>query len=568
MASSFKRPWVEKYRPANIGEIIHQNSVKQFLSNYMHHNEANDIPHLLFYGSAGTGKCLAPHTRVIMYDGTTRQVKDVIKGDLLMGDDSTPRTVLSTCTGKDVMYRIEQSHNYEYTVNSEHILTLKSNKTFEVRDITIKDFIAMSIDEKMEWKGFRVAVDFPPNGIAFNASEVIRVLEQEKRIPSQFLTMSRQDRFALLDLLGKLSDDGSGNKCVIRVCHHEQLLMDVCYLLRSLGMVIQSTKTDQSTSSFVIRYSIPKHEKELMSQLFVIRMDRSDYCGFELDGNGRFLLADFTVTHNTSTALAMAKEWFANVSDKKERVLELNASSERGIDVIREKIQSFAAMSINTHEDAPQFKFVILDEADSMTIDAQAALRRVMEERSKDTRFCLICNYKSHIISPILSRCTSFNFSPIPEKDAVDFLMTIVQAEKIGGVGKDWLRNLIGQTGGDLRQAIHLLQTVHQTQLKPTIDLIGELTCRVPKQFVDQYFDVCATKNSFKIMEWVKLFVNHQFSTKRFLQQLTREIYYREEWDDETRARFCIKATETQSNIEMGGNIVIQLVCLSNEFMK
>ena len=113
----------------------------------------------------------------------------------------------------------------------------------------------------------------------------------------------------------------------------------------------------------------------------------------------------------TSTILALAKDIFKEEFDS--RTIELNASDERGISVIRDKIKKYAKFSVNSkNKSIPKWKLIILDEADSMTGESQCALRRIMEEYSSITRFCIICNYHNKIIDPIVSRCSLFDLNP------------------------------------------------------------------------------------------------------------------------------------------------------------
>src|SRR6195952_5799071 len=169
-------------------------------------------------------------------------------------------------------------------------------------------------------------------------------------------------------------------------------------------------------------------------------------------------------TGKTSTVLALAKELYGPELIKT-RVLELNASDERGISIVREKVKDFARMQLSNPSAAyraqrpcPPYKIVILDEADSMTQDAQSALRRTMETYSKITRFCLICNYVTRIIDPLASRCSKFRFKSLDQGNAKRRVEEI--AEKEGVVLEEGAVDaLIRCSEGDLRKAITFLQS-------------------------------------------------------------------------------------------------------------
>jgi replication factor C small subunit len=157
----------------------------------------------------------------------------------------------------------------------------------------------------------------------------------------------------------------------------------------------------------------------------------------------------------TTTAICISREILGDVW--KDYTLELNASDERGINMVRERVKKFSRFA-GLGSQIP-FKIIILDEADEMTSDAQTALRRIIEDTAKFCRFILIANNISKIIDPIQSRCAVFKFTRINENEIIEQLKIISQKEKIKADEKG-LKEITNYAGGDMRHAINLLQAV------------------------------------------------------------------------------------------------------------
>lgn len=199
------------------------------------------------------------------------------------------------------------------------------------------------------------------------------------------------------------------------------------------------------------------------------------------------------------------------------RVLELNASDERGISIVREKIKNFARQTPKrTPEDSqypcPPYKIIILDEADSMTQDAQGALRRIMETHSKITRFCLVCNYVtrsvqiglctgrryselvylSSIIDPLASRCSKFRFTPLDVGATRERLEHISLNERVT-ISPEAINALITTSEGDLRRSITYLQSASRlsTSTNPPTEItpwdIQEIAGVVPDEIINKF---------------------------------------------------------------------------------
>jgi len=155
----------------------------------------------------------------------------------------------------------------------------------------------------------------------------------------------------------------------------------------------------------------------------------------------------------TTTALCLSREILGERFN--DYVLELNASDERGINMVRERVKKFSRFA-GLDTEIP-FKIIILDEADEMTSDAQTALRRIIEDTAKYCRFILIANNISKIIAPIQSRCAVFKFTKIDEKEVISYLKSLATKEKVKADDKS-LKSISEFAGGDLRQSINLLQ--------------------------------------------------------------------------------------------------------------
>nr|CAD7199254.1 unnamed protein product [Timema douglasi] len=222
--------------------------------------------------------------------------------------------------------------------------------------------------------------------------------------------------------------------------------------------------------SYTIR---PRTVNEVVEQNDVVEVLRQCLQGADLPN---LLFYGPPGTGKTSTILAAARQLFGDIY--KHRILELNASDERGIQVVRDKVKKFAQLTASgvrpDGRPCPPFKIVILDEADSMTHAAQAALRRTMERESKSTRFCLICNYVSRIIQPLTSRCTKFRFKPLGNEKILEHLQLICAQEEVL-CGQDVLQLLVDTSDGDMRRAITCLQSSAKLQDKGALVTVEDV---------------------------------------------------------------------------------------------
>ncbi|AWR97039.1 replication factor C small subunit [Acidianus sulfidivorans JP7] len=198
-------------------------------------------------------------------------------------------------------------------------------------------------------------------------------------------------------------------------------------------------------------------------------------------------------TGKTTAALALVHDLYGESYEQ--FFLELNASDERGIDVIRNKVKEFARTMVSS---SVPFKVILLDEADNMTADAQQALRRTMELYTESTRFILACNYLSKIIDPLQSRTALFRFYPLKKEDVIERLKYIAENEKVEYDEKA-LETIYDVTMGDMRKSINILEAS---------SAFGKIT-------VDAVFKVLGLAQPKEVREMVKLALSGKFLDAR-----------------------------------------------------
>ncbi|AAB89191.1 MULTISPECIES: replication factor C small subunit [Archaeoglobus] len=258
-------------------------------------------------------------------------------------------------------------------------------------------------------------------------------------------------------------------------------------------------------------------------------------------------------TGKTATAIALARDLFGE--NWRDNFIEMNASDERGIDVVRHKIKEFARTA--PIGGAP-FKIIFLDEADALTADAQAALRRTMEMYSKSCRFILSCNYVSRIIEPIQSRCAVFRFKPVPKEAMKKRLLEICEKEGVK-ITEDGLEALIYISGGDFRKAINALQGAAAIGEVVDADTIYQITATARPEEMTELIQTALKGNFMEARELLdRLMVEYGMSGEDIVAQLFREIISMP-IKDSLKVQLIDKLGEVDFRLTEGANERIQL---------
>lgn len=266
-------------------------------------------------------------------------------------------------------------------------------------------------------------------------------------------------------------------------------------------------------------------------------------------------------TGKTASAIALVKELFGDTW--RNTFIELNASDERGIDVVRGKIKEFARSS--TIGDA-EFKVIFLDESDALTSEAQAALRRTMENYTDICRFILSCNYSSKIIEPIQSRCSVYKFRRLPDEAIVERIIYIAKEENLD-ISPNAINAIKYVAQGDMRRAINALQSAAIIDKKINADMIYQTSALAKPEDIDDLILLSLEGNFVKAHIKLDYLLNEEgLAGTDITGQIYRQIF-NINIPDKLKVSLIDYIGEIDFRISEGANEVLQLGTLMSKFM-
>jgi replication factor C small subunit len=258
----------------------------------------------------------------------------------------------------------------------------------------------------------------------------------------------------------------------------------------------------------------------------------------------------------TTSAVALAREFFGDTWQVNFR--ELNASDERGIDVVRTQIKQFARTA---PLGGAEFKILFLDEADALTSDAQAALRRTMENFAQNCRFILSCNYSSKIIDPIQSRCAIYRFRPLDRAAISSELKRIAEKEGLS-ITEEAIDAIVYVSLGDMRKAINAIQGAAIISPAITEDMIYEITSTARPDEIDELLET-ALKGEYESAESITndLLYSRGIAPNELINQLYRAVV-RKDFDRQLKVGIISHLGETDFRLSEGAAAEIQIEAL------
>ncbi len=255
----------------------------------------------------------------------------------------------------------------------------------------------------------------------------------------------------------------------------------------------------------------------------------------------------------TTLSLVIAKQLFGD--SWRQNTLELNASDERGIDIIRVKVKDFART--RAIGDVP-FKIIYLDESDALTRDAQQALRRTMENYTRTCRFILSCNFSSKIIDPIQSRCAIFRFKPLSEEDIRSMIDTIAQEESLT-ISDEAKHALFNVCAGDCRRLENIMQSCAVIRKEIDPELVYSMASVAKPKEVNEVLSIAVRGNFLESRKkLLNLMLNYGLSGLDIIKQIQKEIWNLE-IDDRRKVELMDKCGEVEFRMVEGSDEYVQL---------
>lgn len=299
----------------------------------------------------------------------------------------------------------------------------------------------------------------------------------------------------------------------------------------------------------------PQSLDEIVNQTEIV----SRFKNFVFEKNmPHLLLVGPSGVGKTTSILALARDLYG--SSYRSFILELNASDERGIGVIRNKVKNFARTAAIASP--VSFKILIMDEADHLTGDAQHALRRTMEIYTKTCRFCLLGNYSENIIDPIQSRCSVFRFSPLEESDLKRYIEEIAKKENLDIVDEG-IDAIYQASSGDVRKSINLLQAAAASQKLIDDVAIYNLLGNVSPQAIKEMLDTALNGNFLESRELLRgLLINQGLSPEDIIKNIYREIMRHSTLSEQWKVKLSDTLGTIDYRLTQGSRAEIQLSTL------
>lgn len=298
----------------------------------------------------------------------------------------------------------------------------------------------------------------------------------------------------------------------------------------------------------------PKSFDEIIGQDYFVKRVRAFV---ETKNLPHLLFAGSPGTGKTTTALVVARELYGENSTNG-NFLELNASDDRGIDVIRNQIKEFAKLRGLT--EVP-YKIIVLDEADSLTKEAQQALRRTMEKYSATCRFILACNEISKLIDPIQSRCVIFKFKALKDED-LEKLLSIVEREEKIKISDDAKKLLIKISTGDVRKLLNTLQSAASVTKDIGVEILEEIIDFVDPSEIKKMIELAMSGDFFKAREiLIQLRVLKGLSGLEILKQIYKLVLDMD-IDSKIKVKFVDRIGTVEFRLVEGSDEELQLDAL------